>query len=230
MSSFNNLKLRVRNQLRPRPDLKIGVKISKTWLGVRSAGFFVHLPVLNANSIVYSFGIGEDITFDRHLIEKVGCKVFAFDPTPRSIQWLSGQKLPEGFQAAPVGISPETGTMKFHLPKNTNHVSGSLEAMTYVDDSNTVEVEVKKLSDIMSEYGHERIDLLKIDIEGSEYAVLDQVLEDNIDIKQLVVEVHERYIENGKLLTTKMIESLKAKGYKLFAKSLSREELSFIKM
>jgi EAL domain-containing protein (putative c-di-GMP-specific phosphodiesterase class I) len=91
-------------------------------------------------------------------------------------------------------------------------------------------VEVKKLSDIMSEYGHERIDLLKIDIEGSEYAVLDQVLDDNIEIKQLVVEVHERYIENGKLLTTKMIESLKAKGYKLFAKSLSREELSFIKM
>jgi len=32
------------------------------------------------------------------------------------------------------------------------------------------------------------------------------------------------------LLTTKMIEGLKAKGYKLFAKSLSREELSFIKM
>ena len=230
MPALNNLKLRVRNQLRPRPDLKIKTKISKSWLGVQSAGFFVHLPELNTESIVYSFGIGEDITFDRHLIEKTGAKVFAFDPTPKSIQWLSGQNLPQGFKAMPIGISSETGTMKFHLPKNANHVSGSLESMTYVDDSNTVEVEVKTLSDIMKDLGHQRIDLLKLDIEGSEYAVMDQILDQNIDITQIVVEVHERYISNGKVLTAKMIEKLLAKGYQLFAKSLSREELSFIRL
>jgi FkbM family methyltransferase len=230
MQPILTLKLIARNILKPRPDLKIGMRIPKTWLGIDSAGFFVHLPTLNKDSVVYSFGIGEDITFDRHLIEKTGCRVFAFDPTPKSIEWLRTQVLPDGFVAHPVGISPETGKMKFRLPHNKNHVSGSLENAGHVNDSDTVEVDVKRLSDLMRDLGHSRIDLLKMDIEGSEYAVIDQILTDKIDIKQLVVEVHERYLPDGKILTEKMVKKLQENGYQLFAKSLSREELSFIKM
>lgn len=230
MQLIPTLKLIARNILKPRPDLKIGTRLPQAWLGIDSAGFFVHLPTLNKESVVYSFGIGEDITFDRHLIEKTGCKVFAFDPTPKSIHWLSTQIVPDGFVAHPVGISPETGKMKFRLPKNKDHVSGSLENAGHVNDSDTVEVDVKRLSDIMRELGHEHIDLLKMDIEGSEYAVIDQILTEKIDIKQLVVEVHERYLPEGKMLTEKMVKNLQENGYQLFAKSLSREELSFIKM
>lgn len=230
MQLITTLKLIARNIFKPRPDLRIKTSKSKIWLGIDSAGFFVHLPTLNKDSVVYSFGIGEDITFDRHLIEKTGCKVFAFDPTPKSIHWLSTQVLPDGFVAHPAGISPETGKMKFRLPKNKDHVSGSLENAGHVNDSDTVEVDVKRLSDLMRDLGHRRIDLLKMDIEGSEYGVIDQILDEKVEIGQLVVEVHERYLPEGKMLTEKMVKKLQKNGYQLFAKSLSREELSFIKM
>jgi hypothetical protein len=41
---------------------------------------------LDSNSIVYSIGIGEDISFDATLSGKYNCKIFMFDPTPRSIE------------------------------------------------------------------------------------------------------------------------------------------------
>jgi hypothetical protein len=43
---------------------------------------------LGPDSIVYSFGLGEDISFDLELIERTGATVYGFDPTPRSIAWV----------------------------------------------------------------------------------------------------------------------------------------------
>ena len=38
---------------------------------------------LDARSVVYSFGVGEDVSFDLGLIERYGCMVHTFDPTRR---------------------------------------------------------------------------------------------------------------------------------------------------
>ena len=43
----------------------------------------------------------------------------------------------------------------------------------------------------MRELGRDHIDVLKMDIEGSEYGVLEDVL--YLDIRQLLVEVHQRF-------------------------------------
>ena len=54
-----------------------------------------------------------------------------------------------------------------------------------------IEVSVKRLSQIMKENGHQKIDLLKIDIEGAEYKVIDSIMEDSIDIRVVCVEFDE---------------------------------------
>lgn len=43
----------------------------------------------------------------------------------------------------------------------------------------------------MKKLNHHRIDLLKIDIERSEYKVIDSIIEDRIDIKVICVEYDE---------------------------------------
>ncbi|WP_165252326.1 FkbM family methyltransferase [Paludisphaera soli] len=68
-----------------------------------------------------------------------------------------------------------------------------------------------RLSTVVAERGIDRIDLLKIDVEGSEWDVLRGV--DDADwgkIKQLVVEVHD--VESG---STGMAEWLEARGYEV---------------
>ena len=60
---------------------------------------------LREDSIVYSLGVGTDISFDLSLIEVFGLNVWAFDPTPKSLRWLEGQVLPQEFHIVPAGIA-----------------------------------------------------------------------------------------------------------------------------
>jgi hypothetical protein len=64
--------------------------------------------------------------------------------------------------------------------------------------------------------GHREIDLLKIDIEGAEYGVLEQILRDRIAVRQLLVEFHHGIIP-GIFGTSSMRSILKliSQGYHL---------------
>ncbi|WP_066632900.1 FkbM family methyltransferase [Labilibacter marinus] len=209
--------------------IKRSARVPKKWYGNRGGGFYVAHRLLNPDSIVYSFGVGEDITFDRKMIEEHGCKVFAFDPTPKSINWCKKQELPKEFSLNEYGIAQESGTMQFHLPKNKEHVSGSLHQNNAVSDTDMIDVQMKSFIDITQELGHTCIDFLKMDIEGAEYDVIDGVLNANIDIKQIAIEFHERFFEDGKQRTIELIEKMKAKDYHIFGISDIFEEVSFIK-
>ena len=72
---------------------------------------------------MYSVGIGEDISFDLALMAQFNCRVFAFDPTPKSLEWLKRQELPEGFQSFAVGLADYDGQAELFAPPNSEHVS-----------------------------------------------------------------------------------------------------------
>ncbi len=195
-------------------------------LGNKNASFTVNPSVISSVDIVYSFGIGTDISFDLKLIEMFGLKVFAFDPTPKSIEWLNQQKLPENFKAFPLGIASYSGNADFFLPKNENYVSAS---MTTKQSDKFVRVKVKTLGDIAKELGHTSIDILKMDIEGAEYDVIDDILRSGIKIHQWLIEFHHRFHPEGSKITRRSIEKLRQAGFLLFHVSRNGEEFSFIK-
>jgi hypothetical protein len=62
---------------------------------------------------------------------------------------------------------------------------------------------------------HHSIDLLKIDIEGFEYEVLESCLADRIPIQQICVEFHDFFPEISKAKTRGMIRALNAHGFDL---------------
>jgi hypothetical protein len=74
------------------------------------------LSALNPSTIVYSFGVGEDISFDLALIDLVGCDVIAFDPTPVATEWIRNQKYTSKFMFVPIGLASEDGEIEFHVP------------------------------------------------------------------------------------------------------------------
>jgi FkbM family methyltransferase len=186
---------------------------------------------INKDSIVYSFGIGRDISFDLALIENFGLKVFAFDPTPKSIAWLESQKLPSEFQYFPLGLSDHDGTMEFFETGGEHAVSYTeLKLEDKKVRQQPIFLKVCKLLTICSLLNHDHIDILKLDIEGSEYRVLPDLLQSNIQVDQILVEFHHRFKEIKVAKTRRLIEILNLYGYKIFDISRSGYEYSFIKI
>jgi len=204
------------------------IQCKKKWYGNDYGGFFVHPTTLNEKSIVYSFGIGEDISFDEAIINNHGATVFAFDPTPKSINWIKQQQLPTSFHFYDFGIDIIDGKRIFHLPINDGHVSGSIHQPNHVAKNKQVEVNMKSISSILKELNHSKIDVLKMDIEGSEYDVLEDLLNVDIEINQLLIEFHDRFFEHGQEKSKAIIKKLAKKGFLIFGISASKEEISFI--
>ncbi len=197
-------------------------------LGNKNASWTIANQLIMPNSIVYSLGVGTDLSFDLKLIEKFNVTVHAFDPTPKSISWLNEQLLPDKFHFYPYGIADFCGEIEFTLPSNSNHVSGSIENHLG-STGKTIQVPVKDLITIMGELNHNHIDILKMDIEGAEYDVIDHIINNKIEVKQLLVEFHHRFPKIGIQKSKKAIRDLKQAGYKIFHISNNGEEYSFIK-
>lgn len=183
---------------------------------------------LSSGSIVYSLGVGEDISFDRSVLEAYGARVYAFDPTPRSRRWLDEQRLPAGFHFVPCAVSNRDGAAPFHPPADPRHVSHSLHRRAAPDAPSLV-VPTRRLVTIMEELGHDRIDLLKMDVEGAEHDVIDDMLACGLEVGQLLVEFHHRFAGGSLRRTVRTLDALNRHGYVIVAVSPRGEEVTLLR-
>lgn len=208
---------------RPRHGNEVSAK--SIFLGTEYGGYAVLPDLVPKGALVYSAGIGEDISFDRALIDRFGCIVHGFDPTPRSLAWLATQELPPGFSVHGYGIAGYDGTASFAPPKNPAHVSHSTLAG---HDGERIEFPVKRLRTVLGELGHERLDILKLDIEGSEYEVLDDLLATVPLPRQLMVEFHHGVAGVPLERTEASLDKLRSAGYRVFDARVSGREFSLV--
>jgi FkbM family methyltransferase len=204
---------------------KIGKYIS---LGNNNASWVINPLLISPDSIVYSFSVGTDISFDLEMIQRYNVIIHAFDPIPKSINWLRSQDIPDKFIFHPFGIAAKNGKINLFLPKNNNYVSGSILS-EMIPTSSKISVEVLDLLSIMKILKYNYINILKMDIEGAEYEVIKNIIDNNIQINQLLIEFHHRFPGIGNKRTKEAIKILSTGGYKIFDVSTSGEEFSFIK-
>ena len=184
---------------------------------------------LSESSVMYSVGLGEDISFDLALIERTGLTVHGFDPTPRSPAWLETQELQVTFHVHSEGLAHYDGTASFNPPVNSSHISHTLLERPETGDQ-SIEVEVRRLGTLMQTLGHERLAVLKLDIEGAEYDVIDEVLESGVVIDQLLLEFHHQFRSIPVGRTLRAIRRLNERGYRTFHVADNGRELSFVQV
>ena len=175
---------------------------------------------------IYSFGVGDNITWDLDVISYYKTTVYAFDPTPVCNDWIKRQQLPEEFNFSKIGISDHNGEESFSAPTDDNHASFKKNIF---DDPNSLSLKVNTLDALMKNNNHHSIDILKMDIEGFEYNVIDDILNKSIFPSIILVEFHHRFIRSGIKKTINTINKLKLAQYSIFYVSTNGEEIGFIK-
>lgn len=167
--------------------------------------------------IVYEFGIRTEADFGLTLMESpYHCQVHAFDPSPITKTWYNGpsptamklqRKKPENwklhhygggyadeilelkeynwdqvslYQYPPSVVNPQNCTNSGHCKYNRYKVQ------------NIHKLPVRSVESIMKELQHDRITILKLDVEGSEYRMLENIIDSGIcrKIDQIVLEWH----------------------------------------
>lgn len=215
-----------------RKQRQVPIRIFGGINGTMNGSWPVYTQDLNASSVIYSVGIGDDVSFDLDMINTLGVQIHAFDPTPASIQWMASQKLPEAFHPHSYGLADYDGKAEFLPPETPGHVSYSMTdaSAQHLDQvRKTVSVEVRRLASLMDLLGHEAVDLLKMDIEGGEYSVITDLVSSGVKVKQLLVEFHHRMYGFKPADTQKAIQALNAAGYDIIYVSSRGEEYAFLK-
>lgn len=207
----------------PRRDLQVATRR----FGSPTAGWTVASERLSSRSVVWCIGIGEDISFDLALHDAYGMPIEAFDPTPRSLAWVRQQSLPAAYRVHPYGLADRDEEVSFRPPVDPRHVSHSMVPGAVADGTCT-KGQVRRLGTLAAMLGQTRIDLLKMDIEGAEYGVIDDLGHQPLLPEQLLVEFHHRFPAVGIGRTRAAVATLRFLGYRLFHVSPNGEEYAFL--
>jgi len=187
--------------------------------------------LLGADSIVYSLGVGDSIDLDVDLIHHYSLTVHAFDPTPYSLEWVQTLELPKNFHFHPWAAAGEDGSLRlFRRVNKRGRKSGIMWTAEgdAGDGTDYIDAPAYTIATIMQKLDHERVDLLKIDVEGAEYEILDSLGDVASLPIQLLVEFHHRFPGIGKQRTAESIEKLRQLGYRIFAISETGREVGFV--
>lgn len=215
------------------PDiLEFGSKYGR-W-AIRTTGLSAHTTLL-------CFGLGEDITFEQALIGHCGCRVVGFDPTPRSVAHLAAQQLPAQLSTHALALADHEGCLQLQLPPAdaADQVSASAVA-GYDGQGDTqapgtahpwVEVPCTTLEGALRIAGLPSADIVKMDVEGMEYRVIDQALASGWlqTVSQLLVEFHHFLPGLQARQTRRAIADLQAAGFRIAWVGRTNHEYLFVR-
>lgn len=159
---------------------------------------------LDENSVVFDVGgyIGD---FAKSVIENFGCKVFVFEPTSEYYSLCRDKfRNVKNVRIFNYGIGDKNGTSEIYM--NGDATSSNIKS------DKVEEIKISTLRSSIDSLGITNIDLLKINIEGDEYGLLEKAIEDDVLklVKNIQVQYHlieENCIERRENINKKLEET-----------------------
>jgi len=154
----------------------------------------------------YLIGAGTDITFDMEFAAATKCDVFTIDPTPGLAQRLSSRRgiasllhqkrkalieriltngPPPNWRHINVGLAASDSTARWQTKRSWANSHVRFLNVTSVDPT----VQLQSVQSLMTSLGHASVRLVKMDAEGAEWQVAEQLVAQT-KMAQLVIEVH----------------------------------------
>ena len=147
---------------------------------------------LDASSVVYSVGLGCDTSWEEHLMKQYGLRVWGFDPAPASISCVhTNTRLPlQQFHFTPEGLDVLEGNVVLQYRELLYQKASARRPLPR--NGTTISVNVNTLRNWMRQFGHLRVDILRLDVASVAYEVLEDCIETQwFPMKQLLVKFED---------------------------------------
>ncbi len=195
-----------------------------------SCNWTIRTSRLDSQSVVYSAGVGRDISFEHALADRFGMKILLLDPSPTGLETMrKSEHQRKEFEFMPVALAGHEGELSLSPPGNPEEgswVSETSLSGSGIANAEMVTVKCETVSSLMRKFGHTHVDLLKIDIEGAEYGVLEAIMESGVHIHQIAVEFHHGVLPGiPRSLTIQTLITLYRYGYRIVHKGGSNHTL-----
>ena len=190
------------------PRTRVEIRCDRTAHG----GWWICPQAMHEGDIVYSFGVGGDLVFERALVDRYGARVFAFDPDPATAERAYDEGFPPALRFSDIGIGGRDERRDIPLP-----------------GGRVVEARVLRLPSHMRSLGHRRVDLIRLDVPGSEADVIRDLVRMDVDVHQLLLAFHEEESAAARDRIEAAVAALEGHGYRVFHISPDRREFSFIR-
>lgn len=218
----------LRQRVRPAPGNLVK-------LGTAYGGWVFVEPVADSDrDCAILCGVGEDVSFDLAFQAAYGMRCILVDPTPRAIEhWRAVVESASGGVVAanqqsydtegvdfrqieyrPFAVSDKEEDIKFWAPKNPEHVSYSVANIQ--ESSEFMIVPAKTLASL-SPVDSERVELVKLDVEGIGVRILDWVVDNKYFPRQILVEFEECFLPTRERFSAlkRSVLALEREGYEL---------------
>jgi len=213
-------------------------------VGSQYGGWSVPKASLKKGATAICVGAGEDITFDISLNGEYQMDVFVVDPTPRAIRHVEGildaaragktfsvnnsaterydlaQFDERRFHLCAVALWTYDGVVEFYPPENERHVSHSIVNLQKATRA-PLRVPCRTFETLARDCRIDRVEILKIDIEGAEYEVLRNLMRSKLRPRIICVEYDEYHHPQDDLWFDRVkqsIDLLEHTGYQLTRK------------
>lgn len=185
--------------------------------------YLIHRVRGKSKPIIYSFGVGNDVSFDVEAADLFGVPIFMYDPTPNVALFMKDFEDNEHLIFKKEGIYSRDAEVKLYT---SDKVLNSSLYPIHGKEKHEI-VRCRTLADFMAENGHDHIDILKMDVEGVSDEVLEQIMDETqIRPKQIVTEFEIKGIENPLTYLPRILavaKKLQDHGYLIFNQLLTRK-------
>lgn len=144
---------------------------------------------LNKNSIVIDAG-GYKGEWSEKIYNKYGCKIFIFEPIEKYFNLIFEKfKDNKNIKVFNFGLSNDSKKIKIYHTDDASSVFGSGDS--------SEEIKLESFCDFLENNKLEKIDLMKINIEGGEYELIEDIIIRNNQTKILDIQVQfHRFVPN----------------------------------